>query len=820
MGLPVRFLRALALGTVLVSGMLLTAAGLGIATSGPVLAQNANSIVVEGSRRVEPATVRSYFHPGPGGRLGPAEIDEGLKSLYATGLFADVRVHNVGGRLIVTVVENPVINEVAFEGNKKAKDDQLKAEVQSKARGTLQKSTVQADVQRIIEIYHRTGYYDIDVVPKTIELPNNRVNLVFEIKEGPKTGVIEIRFVGARTYSASRLKNVIKTSETNWLSFLQTTNIYDPDRIEADRDLLRRFYLQHGFADVRIVSAVGEYDPARKGFVIIFNIDEGPQYHVGTVDVISNVRALNPDLLRNRLKLSPGAVYNADLVEKSVEAMTIEAARSGYAFATVRPRGERHPETRSINLAFVVEEGTRAYIERINIHGNTRTRDYVIRREFDISEGDAYNRALVDRAERRLKNLNFFKTVKITNEPGSAPDRVIVNVDVEEQPTGEFSVAGGYSTADGALAEVSIADRNLLGRGQFAKASVTYGQYTKGFDLSFVEPYLFGYRMAGGIDLFARQNLANSFVSYDTTTVGTNLKLGFALTEEIAFQPRYSFYRQEIKLPEQYNCFPTGYVLPDGTTCVQPASLPVRAELANGPVNVSLVGYTLSYNTLDNVRSPTSGLYAELRQDFAGAGGDVNFLRTQGEGRTYYEVLPDIVSVLKLQGGSVQPWGGETLRMLDHFQMGPNLVRGFAPAGIGPRDLTAGTTNDALGGSLFWGASVEAQTPLYFLPKEIGIKVAAFADAGSVWDYQGITTAPNGLPNTQPGTTQTVTVGLDGASMIRASVGVGLLWDSPLGPLRFDLAYPLKKYCATATDNVTQVCDRTQIFRFSGGTRF
>jgi len=820
MGLCVRLVRGLAFSCAVLAGIFVGAGYVTIATSGVAVAQSANSIVVEGNRRVEAETIRSYFKGGPGGRLGPTEIDDGLKALYGTGLFSDVRINQSGGRLIITVVESQVINQVAFEGNKKAKDDQLKAEVQSKPRGTLQKATVQADVQRIIEIYHRSGLYDIDVVPKIIELPNNRVNLVFEIKEGPKTGVKEIRFEGAHAFSWGRLKNVIKTSESNWLSFLQTTDIYDPDRIEADRDLLRRFYLQHGYADVRIVSAVGEYDPVRKGFVITFAIDEGAQYHVGTVDVVSNMRALPPDILRSRIKLSSGSVYNADLVERSVEAMTIEAAKSGYAFASVRPRGERHPETRTINLAFVVEEGARAYIERINVRGNTRTRDYVIRREFDIGEGDAYNRALIDRAERRLKNLNFFKNVKVTNEPGSAPDRVIINVDVEEQPTGEFSISGGYSTADGLLAEVSVADRNLLGRGQYAKAGITYGQYTKGFDLSFVEPYLFGYRMAGGIDLFGRQNLANSFVSYNTQTVGTNLKLGFALTEEIAFQPRYSFYRQEITLPEQFNCYPLGFVLPDGTSCVQPASLPVRAELANGPVNVSLVGYTVSYNTLDNVKIPTSGLYAELRQDFAGAGGDVDFLRTQGEARTYYEVLPDIVSVFKLQGGSIEPWGGQTLRMLDHFQMGPNLVRGFAPAGIGPRDLTAGTTNDALGGSLFWGASVEAQTPLYFLPKEIGIKVAAFADAGSVWDYQGITTAPNGLPNTQPGFTQSVTVGLDSASMIRASVGVGLLWDSPLGPLRFDLAYPLKKYCATATDNVTQVCDRTQIFRFSGGTKF
>ena len=516
------------------------------------MAQSANSIVVQGNRRVEAETIRSYFRSSSG-RLGAAEIDEGLKALYATGLFEDVRTSNAGGRLVVTVVENPVINQVAFEGNKKAKDDQLKLELQSKARGTLSKPMVQSDVQRIIEIYQRSGRFDVTVVPKIIELPNNRVNLVFEIKEGDKTGIKDIRFVGNNAFSRGRLKDVIKTAESNFLSFLQTTDIYDPDRVEADRDLLRRFYLKHGYADVRIVSAIGEYDPSKKGFIVTFTIDEGPQYRVGTVEVISNVRAMDTANLRGQVKLSQGSIYNADLVEKSVEAMSIEAAKRGYAFANVRPRGERKPETRTINIAFVVEEGSRAYIERINIRGNIRTRDYVIRREFDISEGDAYNRALIDRAERRLKNLNYFKTVKITNEPGSAPDRVVVNVNLEETSTGEFSIAGGYSTADGFIAEASVADRNLMGRGQYAKAAVTYGQRTRGIDLNFVEPYLLGYRMAGGIDLFARRNDASNSQSYSVTTYGTNLRLGFALTEELSFSPRYSIYRQEIKLPDQYN---------------------------------------------------------------------------------------------------------------------------------------------------------------------------------------------------------------------------------------------------------------------------
>lgn len=827
MGLSVRVVRGLTLSLVFLGGILVGTAGVTISASTPVMAQSANSIVVQGNRRVEADTIRSYFRSGPGGRLGAVEIDEGLKALYATGLFEDVRTSSAGGRLVVTVVENPVINQVAFEGNKKAKDDQLKLEVQSKARGTLSKPTVQSDVQRIIEIYQRSGRFDVTVTPKIIELPNNRVNLVFEIKEGDKTGVKEIRFVGAKAFSRSRLKDVIKTAESNFLSFIQTTDIYDPDRVEADRDLLRRFYLKHGYADVRILSAVGEYDPSKKGFIITFTIDEGPQYRVGTVEVISNVRAIDTADLRSKVKLSSGSVYNADMVEKSVEAMAIEAAKRGYAFANVRPRGERKVETRTINIAFVVEEGARAYIERINIRGNIRTRDYVIRREFDISEGDAYNRALIDRAERRLKNLNFFKTVKITNEPGSAPDRVVVNVNVEETSTGEFSIAGGYSTADGFIAEASVADRNLMGRGQYAKAAVTYGQRTRGIDLNFVEPYLLGYRMAGGIDLFARKNDASNSISYDVTTYGTNLRLGFALTEELSFAPRYSIYRQEITLPDQYNnckTTPTGASMFSGgtpagyTTHAFPvvpgdecyadgeASMAVRKELANGPVTVSLVGYTTAYNTLDNNKSPTSGLYAELKQDFAGVGGDVNFVRTTAEARTYYEVVPDVVGVFKVQGGHLGGWGSKDLRMLDHFQMGPNIVRGFANNGLGPRDLTPGSNNDSLGGTKFWGASLEFQTPLYFLPKEIGIKVAAFADAGNVWGYEG--------PTSWNVTGETLAVGLDSASNIRSSVGVGLIWDSPLGPLRFDFAYPLKKYCESG------ICDRTQMFRFGGGTKF
>ncbi len=817
MRLWVRVFRGLGLAGCVIGGVVVGSAAAAVLTAHAAVAQSASSIVVEGNRRVEADTIRSYFRGGAGERLDAAKIDDGLKALYATGLFQDVRISQPGGRLVVTVVENPVINRVAFEGNKKVKDEQLLLEVQSKARGTYSRPAVQADVQRVVEIYRRSGRFDIRVEPKIIELPNNRVDLVFEINEGPKTGVKQINFVGNRAYSSYRLKGIIKTSESNFLSFMQTADVYDPDRVEADRDIIRRFYLKNGYADVRIVSAVSEYDPEKKGFIVTFTIDEGGQYHISAVDVQSNVRAVDPDTLRSKLRVSPGDVYNAEAVEKTIEDMTIEVSKRGYAFASVRPRGDRNAETLTISLGFVVEEGPRAYIERINIRGNTRTRDYVIRREFDLAEGDAYNRALVDRAERRLKNLNYFKSVKITNEPGSAPDRVVLNVDVEDQPTGEFSISGGYSTSDGFMSEVSVGERNLLGEGKYAKASVQFGQRSKGFELSYAEPYFLGYRVGAGIDLFAKQTTSSSYISYDSKTIGSNLRLGFGLTEEIGLQLRYSIYRQEISLPQQLsNC---NNVNPDGvTTFPTPdrlgsfpgitmdcyadgeSSLPIKIELARGPVLTSLVGYTLGYNSVDNNKSPTKGLNVEFKQDFAGVGGDVNFIRSIVDLRNYYEVLSDVVGVLHLQAGNLSGWGSKNLRMLDHFQLGPTLVRGFAPSGIGPRDLTVGTSNDALGGTNFWGASVELQTPLFFFPKEIGIKASVYADAGSLWGYKG--------PTAFPATGESLIATDDRKT--RSSVGAGLIWDSPFGPLRFDVAQALTKASY----------DRTQFFSFGGGTKF
>lgn len=801
-------LRTLGVAAALLGGSVVSGSiGTPLVTT-PAFAQSASSIIVQGNRRVDAETIRSYFRTGPGQRLDAVRIDEAYKALLATGLFEDVRISQSGGRIVVVVVESAVINRVQFEGNRAVKDEQLSAEVQSKARGPLSRQTVRNDVQRIIDIYRANGRYDVRVDPKIIDLPNGRVDLVFEVTEGRKTTVRSISFAGNRAYSSSRLKDVIKTGETGILSFLRSNDVYDSDRIEADKDLLRRHYLKNGYADVRITSAVAEYDPDRRGFSVVFNIEEGDFYRFGVVDVQSNLREVDPARLRGTLKMRSGGTYDAEAVEKTVEAMTIELARGGYPFAQVRPRGDRNFEARTVDLVFSVDQGARSYIERLNVRGNTRTRDYVIRREFDIGEGDAYNHAMIERAERRLKNLGYFKSVKITSEPGSAPDRVIVNVDVEEQSTGEFSVAGGYSTADGFLAEVSVAERNLLGRGQFAKAAVSYGQRARGFELSFVEPYLFGYRLAFGIDIFSKTMLASSYQSYDSTTTGGGFRFGIPLTDELNAQLRYSIYTREITLSPYNNC----YVVPADTNVCLPAAPSLREAANSGSVLTSLVGYTLLYNTLDNIKTPNKGLLVEFKQDFAGAGGDVNFLRTTADARMYYNVGWDVVAMFRAQGGHVTAWGGQQLRVLDHFFMGPNLVRGFAQAGIGPRDITPGSTSDALGGTMFWGTTVELQYPLFFAPKDFGMKAALFVDAGSVWDYRGITSY------TGPGqATQTITP--NDKNIVRSAVGAGVIWDSPFGPLRFDYAIALTKD-KTIDPNTGTSVDRIQQFRFSGGTKF
>jgi len=727
-------------------------------------ARAAEAIEVQGNRRVEAATIRSYF--GDADRVPDEKaVDAGLKALYASGLFTDAKVARAGDRLIVTVVEAPVIDRIAFEGNHALKDKDLSGEIQSKVRGALIPATVQTDVVRLTELLRHVGRFDARVVPKTVAHGEGRVDLIFEITDGAKTTVKRIDFTGNTAVGAWRLKGVIKSGQSSLFSFLTGSDLYDPDRIEADRDLLRRWYLDHGFADARIAAARAELDPAAKGIVVTFAVEEGAPYRFGKVDVTSSIAQVDGGTLARELKPHAGDGYNAALIEQTVDALTIALAKRGQPFASVRAQAERNPQAHTVDLVFAIEPAPPRYVERIEIRGNGKTRDYVIRREFDIAEGDAYNRALIDRAERRLKALEYFKTVKITTEPGSAPDRVIVNVDVADQETGEWTFGVGYSTVDGVVGNVSVSERNFLGQGQYVKAAATVGQYSDSLVLSFVQPYILGSRASLGVDLFGRLTSSSSYQSYGSDMYGTTLRLGMPITDALSAQLRYSIYNQSVTL--------------DPSRVTGMVSLPIQEAAAAGPAWVSMVGYSLAFDTRDSKRSPTEGLYAEYKQDIAGLGGDVNFIKTTEDARYYQPITTDMTGIGRVQSGYLTGWGGKDVPLLNRFFGGPTLVRGFAPSGIGPRDLTPGSTMDNIGGTAFWGTSAEAQTAIPYLPSDFALKFAVFADAGSVWG------------GSVPALSQSFTVG--NAGVMRSSVGAGLIWGSPFGPIRVDYAMPITK---------------------------
>jgi outer membrane protein insertion porin family len=725
-------------------------------------------ITVEGNRRIDADTVRSYFHAAPDGRFDAAARDAALKALLATGLFDHVAIDSAGERLVVHLTEARVLDRVAFEGNKKVKDTELSAAVESKPRGTLQRAVVQDDVGRIMEAYRHVGRDDVMVVPQVIDRGNDRVDLVYVVTEGAKTTVRQINFVGNQVFSSRQLGAVIKTSATNVLSFLTGGDVYDPDRIAADREQLRLYYRSKGYADASVPSAKAEYDPAMKGFTLTFSIDEGPLYHFGDVNVVCNVPGLDPEKLRRLPLIRGGAMFDGNALDKTTETTAIEMARLGYPFAQVVPRITRVADAQRIDVAFVIDQGPRTYIERIDIHGNGRTRGYVIRREFDIAEGDPYNKTLIDRAERRLKNLNYFKSVKITRKPGSAPDRVVLDVEVAEQSTGEFNISGGYSTTDGWLAEVKLGDSNFLGSSVALKSSVSFGQYAQGVDLSASEPYFLGTRISAGIELYGRQSDSSPYQSYGSNIYGATMQFGTPLTEQIGVQYRYSIYNQNVTV--------------DPASLAAAPSLPIQQAALAGPQWVSAVGDTVTYNTLDNNKSPTSGFKSQLTQDLAGLGGDVKFLRTTEDARYYQPINSDVTALVRGQGGYITGWGGQQVPLLNSFFGGPTMVRGFAPNGFGPRDLTPGTTMDNVGGSMYWATTAELQSAIPGIPTEYGLKASAFVDAGSVFHYGG--------PTTFPGSAQSLQVA---DSNIRSSVGVGLTWASPFGALTVNYAVPLTK---------------------------
>ncbi len=751
------------------------------------------AVAVSGNRHIGADVIRSYFHPAPDGRLDATELNAGLKRLYATGLFKDVKISRTGSYILVHVVENSIIGIVSFEGNKKVKDADLKKAIQSEPNGPLSREFVQSDVVNIIALYRQRGYYDVKVVPETIashssgkaaaagSAGSDRVNLVFAITEGDKLAVRQIRFVGNAAFSATKLKAVVKTGTTNVLSFVLDNDTYDADRIESDRDLLGRFYRDRGYADVKVASAAS-YDAAEKGVVLTFKLQEGPQYRFGRVKVESILTGVDPAAARGALHTQSGDVYDADAVHKSVEDMAMTLAKSGQPFASVVAGMEREPG-RLIDLTYTIDQGKRLYVERIDIHGNVKTRDGVIRREFDFGEGDPYNPALVDRGERRLKALGYFKSVKITEQPGSAPDRVVLDVALQERQTGNFFISGGYSTTLGMLAQVSISDTNFFGTGDTAKASVTYGQYARGFNLAFSDPWFMGQRLGVGADIFANQTFANSNQAFNTQMYGAKFSVATPLSENLGVSWNYSIYNQGLSLDPSL-----------GTT-----SLPIQQAAQAGSYWVSSVGNGVTYSTLDDPKNPTTGIRAQTNNEFAGLGGAANFAKTTEDVRLYHPIAGDVVGMVRAQGGYVTPWGGQQLPLLDGFFGGPQLLRGFAPYGFGPRDITPGTTMDNLGGNIYWTTTAELQSPMPFVTPDAHLKVALFSDTGSLWatGASGVSKLASLSPSQQ----------ITNSRAVRASVGASLIWDSPFGALRVDYAYPIAK----------QPYDVTQRLQFTAG---
>jgi outer membrane protein insertion porin family len=801
----------------------------GMFAASPAVAQQ---IVVEGGSGVDPSALKPYFTG-----TDPASIQRGVDDLKATGIYSSVSAKYVDGRIVVALnIGKQIINRVAFEGNSKITKDQLEVEVQSKPGQAYNEATAEGDIGRIKEAYKKYGRNEAGVTKRLVQLPNGKVDLVFTINEGEKTGIREIRFVGNHAVSDYRLHNLMQTSTMNFLSWIKSTDVYDPDRLSTDEEAIRRYYMKNGFADFRITNTDVTYQANPPGYIITITLEEGPQYHVSSVSVESHIAKVSgPDLLRFS-ELRAGDVYDAGGVDKTVTAMTRDVARQGYAFSEVRPHGQRDTVNHSIALNYTVDDGPKVYIERIDIVGNTRTRDYVIRREFDIGEGDPYNHVLIEQAERRLNGLGYFKKVHISNRPGSSPDRVIVVVEVEDQPTGSISLSGGYSTTQGIMAELAYTETNFLGRGQYVRLSVSDGQYSQGWKASFTEPYFLGQRLAAGFDLYHQVNLLNPYALYENWTTGATLRLGVPITDDLTFQPNYALYQSKITVPNTssqpyddcsgpnspwiiggtfYEVTPTPFL-----NCLTNGEAPVEIKqaAAQGAVITSLAGFSLSYNTLDNRKDPTTGWYATYKQDVAGLGGQSDFFRETVDARWYHPITEDFIGLIHLQAGQINGFGSQPLDIINNFMMGPSLVRGFAPGGIGPRDISSfnNIQGSSLGGTTYYGASAEVDFPIFGLPKEIGLKGALFADAGNLLGYSGQTNFSNFLHYTYcpgPNTlliTQPSCANVWDPNLIRTSVGASLIWASPMGPIRFDFAFPITK----------GKYDQLQIFNFSGGATF
>lgn len=834
------------------------------------------TIAVAGAQRLEPETIVSYIQLRPGQTYTAAAADQALKDLAATELFSDYRIRNDGGNVVIEITENPVINRIVLEGNKRLKEDKILPEIQLASRQIFTRSKVRADVARIIELYKRQGRFAATVEPQMVQLDQNRVDVVFVITEGPKSRVRGINIIGNEAFSDGDLRDEMVTKETSLLKILSSATTYDPDRLAFDQQKLRQFYLMNGYADFRVVSAVAELTPDKRDFIITYVVEEGERYKFGKVEVDSQLRDFDSSLMTRTLPMQAGNWYDAKLVEDTVEGLAESAGTFGYAFADVRPQFKRNAADLTMDVTFVINEAPRVYVEQINVNGNTLTQDKVVRREFRLSEGDAFNSLQVRRSTARINSLGYFQqNFEIEQEQGSAPDRVILNANVQEQPTGELSLSAGFSSLESFIFQGSIRQRNFRGRGQTAALSLNYSRYSRAASVSFTEPYVFDKNISAGIDIY-RRDYNNGYFSratatYEQATTGFSIRAGVPLSEYMTLIGRYTFNYDQITIDEdQFFADFEG----TGQRYCEPLLAGRYLCDAIGTRTSSILGTSLIYETLDNRVRPTRGERVVLEADFAGLGGSNRYLRARAEASKFWNVGSGFIFSAKAEGGYIHGLSGDVL-LTDRFFLGEPQIRGFDIRGVGPRVLRRSylvengeyvvdengdrvlapydrnnVQDDALGGSAYYLGKLELEIPLGSGAREMGLRPSIFLDAGAVFGIRrpdtrrypfGVQADPLKDSNDNP-----LYVGLDGlqttsptsvnaagetinnpfayrynlqpfaeefygdSPMPRVSIGIGVNWNSPFGPFRIDVAYPLLK----------QEGDDTKTFSFNVGTQF
>ncbi|HTN15398.1 MAG TPA: outer membrane protein assembly factor BamA [Sphingomonadaceae bacterium] len=736
--------------------------------------QAIRSLVVTGAQRLEPQTILSYIQLRVGGTYTEAAADQALKDLYATELFANASIRNDNGNVTIDVQENPVVNRIILEGNKRLKDEKITPEIKLAPRQIFTRSKVRADVARIIELYKRQGRFAAVVEPKSVQLAQNRVDIVYEITEGPKSKVRQINIIGNDKFSDGELRSQMMTKQSRFFRLFSSGTSYDPDRLAFDQQKLRQFYLTEGYADFRVVSAVAELTPDKRDFIITYVVEEGERYKFGDVKVESQLRDFDEGVLTSSIAVKPGNWYNAKLVEDTVEGLTETAGIYGYAFADVRPQFTRNREDLTMNVNFVLNEAPRVYVEAININGNTLTQDKVVRREFRLAEGDAFNSLAVKRSTARINSLGYFQqNFEVAQNQGSAPDRIVLDANVQEQATGELQLSAGFSSLESFILQGSIKQRNFRGRGQTVGASVNWSRYSRSATLSFTEPYVFDRNISMGVDIYRRDmnnwnyynNNRNS--TFKQSTTGFQIRAGVPITENASIIGRYTLNFDDISLDE--SLYYSDRVNPGTIECDVLLAGRYLCD-AIGTRTSSIVGASVVYDNLDNRLRPTKGENFSLSLDVAGLGGTEKYAKMRVNAAKYWQLSPGWIFSLSGEGGYVRGLGKD-VRLTDRFFLGDPQIRGFDIRGVGPRilrefyvldgnnnpvcgdgtardtctDTEGGYTyysdpknpiDDPLGGNAYYLGRAELEIPLGSGAREMGLRPSIFVDAGAVFSVR------------------------------------------------------------------------------------